>query len=149
MGWTVRGSNSGWGEIFCTCPDRRCGPPSLLYSWYRVFPGGKAAGAWRWPPTPSSAEVKERVELYLSSPSGPSWPLLGWTLPLPVPLHREFILFSWGERNAKTVGQMGTPYTHTYATLSSLRPERATSNINDKKYCLNRVLNMCCDHKVQ
>ena len=41
------------------------------------FPGGKAAGVWRWPPTTSSAEVKERVELYLYSPSGPSWPLLG------------------------------------------------------------------------
>jgi len=26
------------------------GPPSLLYNGYRVFPGGKAAGAWRWPP---------------------------------------------------------------------------------------------------
>jgi len=32
-------------------------------------------------PTPSSAEVKERVELYLNSPSGPSWPVLGWILP--------------------------------------------------------------------
>jgi len=27
------------------------------------------------PPTPSSAEVKERVQLYLYSTSGPSWPL--------------------------------------------------------------------------
>ena len=26
-----------------------------------LYPGGKTAGAWRWPPTPSSAEVKERV----------------------------------------------------------------------------------------
>jgi len=26
-------------------------------------------------PTPSSAEVLERVELYLYSPSGPSWPI--------------------------------------------------------------------------
>ena len=23
---------------------------------------------WRWPPTPSSAEVKERLELYIYSP---------------------------------------------------------------------------------
>jgi len=28
-------------------------------------------------PPPSSTEVKERVELYLYSPSGPSWPVLG------------------------------------------------------------------------
>jgi len=28
-------------------------------------------------PPLSSAEVKERVELYLYSPSGPSWPVLG------------------------------------------------------------------------
>ena len=25
----------------------------------RLFPGGKAAGSWRWPPTPYSAQVKE------------------------------------------------------------------------------------------
>jgi hypothetical protein len=33
---------------------------------------------------PSSAEVKERVELYLYSLSGPLWPVLGRTLALPV-----------------------------------------------------------------
>jgi len=31
-------------------------------------------------PPPSSAEVKERVELYQYSPSAPSWPVIGWTL---------------------------------------------------------------------
>ena len=47
-GLTVRGSNPGRGEIFRTRPDRPWGPPSsLLYNGYRVFPGGKAAGAWR------------------------------------------------------------------------------------------------------
>jgi len=45
-GWTVRGSNTGGGEIFRTLPDRPWGPPSLLYNWYWVFLGGKAAGPW-------------------------------------------------------------------------------------------------------
>jgi hypothetical protein len=38
-------------------------------------------------PHSSRAEVKERVELYLYSPSGSSWPLLGWNLPLPFCLY--------------------------------------------------------------
>ena len=64
------------------CPWRLWGPPSLLHNAYRLFLVGKAAGAWRWPPTVSGAEVKERVELYLYSPSVSSWPVLGWPLPL-------------------------------------------------------------------
>jgi hypothetical protein len=35
------------GEIFHKRQDRPCGPPSLLYNGHRVFPGGKAARAWR------------------------------------------------------------------------------------------------------
>ena len=34
-------------------------------------------------PPPSSAEVGGRVELYICSPSGPSWPVIGRPLPLP------------------------------------------------------------------
>ena len=34
-------------DIFRTRENRPWGPPSLLYNGYRVFPGGKAAGAWR------------------------------------------------------------------------------------------------------
>jgi hypothetical protein len=47
------------GEIFRTRPDSPWGLSSFLYNGYRVLPGDKAAWAWR-PPTPSSAEVKER-----------------------------------------------------------------------------------------
>jgi hypothetical protein len=45
-----------------------------------LFPGGKVGGAWLRPSTQSSAEVKERVEQYLYPPSGPSWPVIAWTL---------------------------------------------------------------------
>jgi hypothetical protein len=45
------------------------------------FPGVKRPGRGVDHPPPSSARVKERVELYLYSPSGPSWPVLGRTLP--------------------------------------------------------------------
>ena len=51
MGWTVREWKPRRGEIFHTRPDHPWGPPSLLHNGYRVFPGGKAAGAWRWTPT--------------------------------------------------------------------------------------------------
>jgi len=44
------------------------------------FPGVKRPGRGIDHPPPSSAEVKERVGLYLYSPSRPSWPVLGWTL---------------------------------------------------------------------
>jgi hypothetical protein len=37
-------------------------------------------------PPSSSARVKERVQLYLYSPSGPSWPVVGRALPLPLPI---------------------------------------------------------------
>jgi hypothetical protein len=78
MGWKVRGLNPTGGEIFCTHPDRPWGPPSLLYNGYGVsFLGVKRPGQGVDYTLPSSAEVKERVDLYLYSPSGPSWPVLG------------------------------------------------------------------------
>jgi hypothetical protein len=71
------GSNPGGGKIFRTCTDRPWGLLSLLHNGYRVFPGGKQAGHGIDHPPPSSTEVKERVELYLYSPSGSLWPILG------------------------------------------------------------------------
>jgi len=34
-----------WGDEIIAHPS--WDPPSLLYNGYRVFPGGKTAGAWR------------------------------------------------------------------------------------------------------
>ena len=81
-GWTIRGSNPGVGKVFRNRPDRPWGLPSLLYNGYRVsFPELKRPGRGTNHPHPSSAEVNGRIELCLYSPSEPSWPLLGRTLP--------------------------------------------------------------------
>jgi hypothetical protein len=76
------GIESRWGKIFRTCPYRPWGPPRLLYNGYRVsFPAIKRPGRALNHPPPSTAEVKERVQLYLPFPSGPSWLVLGRILP--------------------------------------------------------------------
>jgi hypothetical protein len=78
--WTVLGSNPGGGEIYRTRADRPWGLPNLLYNGYRVsILGVKRPGRDVNHPPSSSAEVKERVELYLSF--GLSWPVLRRTLP--------------------------------------------------------------------
>jgi hypothetical protein len=76
-GKTVRGSNPGCGGVFFAHVHVAWGRANLLCSGYRIFPGGKRDGAWCCPPTSSFAEVKERVELHLYSPSGPSWSVIG------------------------------------------------------------------------
>jgi len=75
----LQGSSSlSVGEIFCIRPDRPGGSLSLLYNGYRVsFPWVGRSGIDANHPPPSSDEVKERVELYLYSLSGPSRPVLG------------------------------------------------------------------------
>jgi hypothetical protein len=80
--WTVRGSNLGGSEIISTRPHRPWGQPSLLWNGYRVsFPGVNRPGRGVNHVPPSSADVKEIVELYLHTPSGSLWPLPGRTLP--------------------------------------------------------------------
>ena len=73
------------------------------------FPGVKRT--WLWPLTPPSAEVKERVELYIYSPSGPSWPVVGWNLPyftftLHVSVvfdrHRTIFIIRWWSKTTET-----------------------------------------------
>ena len=46
----------------------------------RVFTAGKAAGAWRWPPTRTYCQSQRKSRAISYFPSGPSWPVLGWTV---------------------------------------------------------------------
>jgi hypothetical protein len=52
------------------------------------FPGVKRPGRGFHHPPVSSAEVKERVQVYLYSPSGPLWPFLGWVIVFYVCMYR-------------------------------------------------------------
>jgi hypothetical protein len=60
------GIKFGWGRNFPHRFRPTVGPNQPSKQWVAdLFPRGKETGEWRWPPTSSSPEVKERVELYL------------------------------------------------------------------------------------
>ena len=74
--WTACGSNAGGGEIFRARADQSWGPPSLLHNFYRLsFQEVKRPERGVNHPPLASAEVKERVAIYLYSSSRPSWPV--------------------------------------------------------------------------
>ena len=83
----VQRSNPGGGRDFPHPSRPALGPTQPPTQWLPgVTAEVKRPGSGVDHPPPSRAEVKERVELYICSPSGPSWPSLGRILPLPLPL---------------------------------------------------------------
>jgi len=74
---------SRWGRDFPHPSRSALGPPNSLHNGHRI-----SFTDLKWPvcgfdhPFASSAEDKDRVEVYLYSFSGPSWPVVGWTLQL-------------------------------------------------------------------
>jgi hypothetical protein len=82
-GWKVRGSNPCGSEIFRTCPDRsEAHPASYKMGTESLSPGIRCGRGVTLTTHTIWCRGSRRVELYLYSPSGPSWPVLGWTLPL-------------------------------------------------------------------
>jgi hypothetical protein len=72
------GMEARWGRDFPHPSGRTLGPTQSPIPWVpRLFPGVKRPGRGVEHPLPSSAEVKERVDLYPYSSTGPSWSVLG------------------------------------------------------------------------
>ena len=76
----------------------------FLFQWIPGLSRGvKRPGRGVDHPPPSSADVEGRVELYIYSPCGPSWPVIGWPLPycflrsqFRISSHNEYLYFaSW------------------------------------------------------
>jgi hypothetical protein len=79
----VQGSNPDGGARFSAPVQNGPGAHPASYTMAtRSFLGVKHPGRGVDHPPPSSSDVKERVELYLYSSSGPSWPVKGRNLPL-------------------------------------------------------------------
>ena len=77
-GFEGSGIEFRWGRYFRQSSSLALRPTQLPIQWTMgLFILGKAAEAWHQAPTISIAEVKERVELYLFSLSGPSRLFLG------------------------------------------------------------------------
>jgi hypothetical protein len=72
------GIESRWGRAFPHSSRPALGPnqPGIQCA-PRLSRGVKRPGRGVDHPPPSTAEVKERVELHIYSPSQPSWPVLG------------------------------------------------------------------------
>ena len=94
------GIESRWGARFSTPVQTGPGPTQPPVQWVSgLFPVSKTAGGVLTT-IPSSTEVKERVELYFYLPSRPSWTVIGWTVPspLPVPLRlsqTDYVCMLW------------------------------------------------------
>jgi hypothetical protein len=78
-GLDVLGVKSRWkAEPYFPHPSRPALRPTQCV--LGPFPREKRPGRNVGHPPPSSAEVKERVEVYNYSPFGPSWPVVKWTI---------------------------------------------------------------------
>ena len=77
------GIESRWGVRFSASVQTGPGShPASCTMGTGSFPGVKRSGCGTDHPPSCKRRGHERVELYLYSPSGPSWPVLGRTLPL-------------------------------------------------------------------
>ena len=88
-GWTVRGTNPVGGVARFSAPVQT-GPgayPSSCTMGTGSFPGVKRPGRGAEQPPPYKCRGHERVRLYLYSPSGPSWPVIGRTFPFTFTVH--------------------------------------------------------------
>jgi hypothetical protein len=80
-GLTVRDRVPAEEKFSATVQTDRGVYPTYYTMGTGYFQGVKRPGHGVDHPLSSSADVKEKVELYFYSPSGPSWPVLGWPLP--------------------------------------------------------------------
>jgi hypothetical protein len=139
------GIESRWRRDFQqpSRPVLRLTQPSVQSYWVS-FPVIKGPGGAVNHPPPSSVEVKERVELYVYYPSGPSRPVLGRILPFAITMAREPNFGALGSyplrsqtfrsstfllRSPLTFYHLRSPLQSTYPLVSFSTTKRCTSKV--------------------
>ena len=92
------------------------------------FPGAKRPGRGVHHPPPSSAEVKENVQLFIYAPSRPSWPVLRWTLPSKRKFHNNLASYANAGIASRNRPEPPTPQPVTYPPSMTQPLSRRTSS---------------------
>jgi hypothetical protein len=144
-GWSgVRmplGGGGGGGVILHSCPDLQPSQPHVRRASGHFLRGE----AWCWCPPSSSAKVKERVELYLYFHTGPSWLVLGWTLPYcrSLLIANSALLWGWPLRqqqvklntSKQVTNEMGLVKIRTWDTSLNVKMAYQACNC-EREHCL-------------
>jgi len=112
------------GKSFCTHPDRPTQLPTQCVLGLSSV-GLKQMGRGVDHPRPSSTMVQQRVEPYIYSFSGPSWPVPGWNLYLPLPQQHSFY-----------------PCEHQHSCLNKNCSHLDTTSCQEFFYPLNKHINL-------
>jgi hypothetical protein len=126
--WSVRGLNPGGGEIFCTCPERAWAHTASYTLGIESFPGVKCPRRRVDRPPLSNAKVKERMELYLYSPPGPSWPVIGWHILESADFNVWFWLQSKSRDTSDVIGTTKSTFFFKFWFWGGLQPGTLSSN---------------------
>ena len=98
------------------------------------FPGVERPGRGVDHPPAYSADVKERVELYLYSTSESSWPVLGWPLPL-LKYQISWKSFHWEPSCSMRAGGHTRTYIHTYIHTDKESARHDEANSRFSQFC--------------
>ena len=137
------GIESWWGARFSAPVQTAPGAHPASYTMGTgSFPGVKRPGSGVDHPPLSSAEVEEIVQLKVYSTSGPSWPVLGWTLPFISCSHHKVVSLT----KVKTYKQYESVRTDILSSerTTQYRPQLKITSWRKK---INKILAANCQEK--
>jgi hypothetical protein len=151
-GLDVPGVESRWGARFWTPVQTGPGAHPVSFTvGTGSFPGVKRPGRGLDHPPLSSADVEERVELYLYSPAGSSWPVLGWDLLYLLYMRTSLNFTAAGDINCTAADDINSPYRclHRVKWCHAVRTVEEAQILHERPTALHYTYDVNCliNHK--